>query len=153
VPLVLLRSPTPATLPFATTAVLVDVTPVAHLALRARVPPLGRIHQAAPAALVALSLLRLLLSTPTGVTKASTTNTTFSPPFFRATRNSVPQWEFDLGFGWVVAAAVGWVGVWGFWAGPGLVWMGCGVFAAALLWGGRLLAAGHQSSSAVSRCW
>jgi hypothetical protein len=68
-------------------------------------------------------------------------------------KNSVPQWEFDLGFGWVVAAAVGWVGVWGFWAGPGLVWMGCGVFAAALLWGGRLLAAGHQSSSAVSRCW
>jgi hypothetical protein len=53
----------------------------------------------------------------------------------------------------VVVAAVGWVGVWGFWAGPGLVWMGCGVFAAALLWGGRLLAAGHQSSSAVSRCW
>ena len=45
---------------------------------------------------------------------------------------------------------VGWVGVWGFWADPGLVWMGCGVFAAALLWGGRLLAAGHQSSSAVS---
>ncbi len=32
----------------------------------------------------------------------------------------------------------------GVWAGPGLVWMGCGVFAAALLWGGRLLAAGHQ---------
>jgi hypothetical protein len=51
----------------------------------------------------------------------------------------------------VVAAAVGWVGVWGFWAGPGLVWMGCVAFAAALLWGGRLLAAGHQSSSAVSR--
>jgi hypothetical protein len=43
-----------------------------------RVPPLGRIHQAAPAALVALSLLRLLLSTPTGVTKASTTTTTLS---------------------------------------------------------------------------
>ena len=36
----------------------------------------------------------------------------------------------------MVAAAVGWVGVWGFWAGPGLVWMGCVVFAAALLWGG-----------------
>ena len=66
-------------------------------------------------------------------------------------KNSVP--EFDLGFGWLVAAAVGWVGVWGFWAGPGLVWMGCVVFAAALLWGGRLLAAGHQSSSAVSSCW
>ena len=44
-------------------------------------------------------------------------------------------------------------GVWGFWAGPGLVWMGCGVFAVALLWGGRLLEAGHQSSTAVSRCW
>ena len=24
---------------------------------------------------------------------------------------------------------MGWVGVWGVWAGPGLVWMGCGVFA------------------------
>ncbi len=60
---------------------------------------------------------------------------------------------FDLDFGWVVAAAVGWVWVWGFWAGPGLVWMGCGVFAAALLWGGRLLVAGHQSSIVVSRCW
>jgi hypothetical protein len=36
---------------------------------------------------------------------------------------------------------------------PGLVWMGCGVFAAVLLWGGRLLAAGHQSSNAVRRCW
>jgi hypothetical protein len=65
---------------------------------------------------------------------------------------SVPKCEFDLGFGWVVAAAVVWVRVWGFWAGPGLVWMGCVVFATALLWGGRLLAAGHQSSSAVSRC-
>jgi adenosine kinase len=53
----------------------------------------------------------------------------------------------------LVAAAVGRVWVWGFWAGPGLVWMGCVVFAAALLWGGRLLAACHQSSSAVSRCW
>ena len=53
----------------------------------------------------------------------------------------------------VVAAAVGWVGVWGVWAGPGLVWMGCGVFAAALLWGGRLLAASHQSSITVRRCW
>ena len=56
-------------------------------------------------------------------------------------------------FGWVVMAPVGWVGVWGFWAGPGLVWMGCGIFAAELLWGGSLLAAGHQSSSTVSRCW
>ena len=60
------------------------------------------------------------------------------------------EWEFDLGFGWVVAAVVGWVGVWGVWAGPGLVWMGCGIFAAALLWGGRLLAAGHQSSRSQS---
>jgi hypothetical protein len=38
-----------------------------------------------------------------------------------------------------------------------LAWMGCGhshdVFAVALLWGGRLLAAGHQSSNAVRRCW
>ena len=41
-------------------------------------------------------------------------------------------------FGWVVLVAVGWVGVWGFWAGPGLVWMGCVVFAVALLWGGSL---------------
>ena len=57
--------------------------------------------------------------------------------------NSVPSWEFDL---WLmVAAAVGGVRVWGVWAGPGLVWMGCGVFAAALLWGGCLLAACHQS--------
>ena len=68
-------------------------------------------------------------------------------------RNREIKGEFDLGFVWLVAAAVGWVGVWGFWAGPGLVWMGCGVFAAELLWGGRLLAAGHQSSSEVSRCW
>jgi hypothetical protein len=44
---------------------------------------------------------------------------------------------------------VGSVGVWEVWVGPGLVWMGCGVFAAALLWGGRLLAAGHQSSNTV----
>ena len=35
------------------------------------------------------------------------------------------------------------------WAGPGLVWMGCDVFAAAMLLGGLLLAAGHQSSNAV----
>jgi hypothetical protein len=65
----------------------------------------------------------------------------------------VPTWELDLGFGWVVAAAVGSVGMWGVWVGPGLVWMGCVVFAAALLWGGGLLAAGHQSSSAVRHCW
>jgi hypothetical protein len=58
-----------------------------------------------------------------------------------------------LMFGWVVASAVGSVGVWGVWVGPGLVWMGCGVFAVALLWGGRLLAADHQSSNAVRRCW
>jgi hypothetical protein len=35
-----------------------------------------------------------------------------------------------------VAEAVGSVGVWGVWVGPGLVWMGCVVFAATLLWGG-----------------
>ena len=34
-----------------------------------------------------------------------------------------------------------------------IIWMGCVVFAAALLWGGRLLSAGHQSSSAVRRGW
>jgi hypothetical protein len=62
-------------------------------------------------------------------------------------------WEFNLGFVWVVVAAVGWVGVWRFWAGPGLVWMGCGVFAVVLLCGGRLLEAGHQSSREVSHCW
>ena len=62
-------------------------------------------------------------------------------------------WELELGFACVMASAVGSVGVWGVWVGPGLVWMGCGVFAAALLWGGRLLAAGHQSSNTVSRCW
>jgi hypothetical protein len=61
--------------------------------------------------------------------------------------------ELDLGFGWEVAAAVGSVGVWGVWVGPGLVWMGCGVCAAALLCGGRLLAAGHQSSNTVCLCW
>ncbi len=38
-----------------------------------------------PATPVALSLLRLLLSTPTGVTKTSTTNTTLSPPSFKTT--------------------------------------------------------------------
>jgi len=59
----------------------------------------------------------------------------------------------DLDFGWVVAAAVGWVGVWGVWAGHGLVWMGCVVFAVTLLLGGSLLAACHQSSSAVCCCW
>ena len=50
---------------------------------------------------------------------------------------------------------VGWVGVWGVWKGPGLVWMVCGVFAVALLWGGRLLVACHQSSvfvGEVGRC-
>ncbi len=31
--------------------------------------------------------------------------------------------------------------------------MGCVVFAAALLWGGSLLEACHQSSSTVSHCW
>jgi hypothetical protein len=50
-------------------------------------------------------------------------------------------------------AAVDWVGVWGVWSGPDLVWMGCGVFAAALLWGGSLLVVGHQSSSTVHHCW
>ena len=45
---------------------------------------------------------------------------------------------------------MGWVWVWGFWAGPGLVWMGGGVFAAALLWGGRLLTACHPSLPAQS---
>ena len=38
----------------------------------------------------------------------------------------------------MVEEAVGWVWAWGFWAGPGLVWMGCVVFAAVLLWGGSL---------------
>jgi hypothetical protein len=66
---------------------------------------------------------------------------------------SISLFLYDYDFVWVVAAAVGSVGVWGFWAGPGLVWMGCGVFAAAFLWGDCLLAAGHQSSSEVSRCW
>ena len=33
---------------------------------------------------------------------------------------------------------MGWVGAWGFWAGPGLVWMGCVVFVEVLLWGGCL---------------
>ena len=28
-------------------------------------------------------------------------------------------------FGWVVAAAVGWVGVWGVWSGPGLGFRDC----------------------------
>ena len=42
----------------------------------------------------------------------------------------------ERGFVWVVEAAVVLVGVWGVWVGPGLVWMGCGVFAVALLWGG-----------------
>jgi hypothetical protein len=50
---------------------------------------------------------------------------------------------------------VGSVGVWGVWVGPGLVWMGCGAFAAALLWGGRLLPAGQcrqRTASTQSRC-
>jgi len=64
-----------------------------------------------------------------------------------------PTLPLDLGFSWAVAAAVGWGGAWGVWAGPGLVWMSGGVFAAARLWGGRLLAAGHRSPSAVCRCW
>ena len=59
----------------------------------------------------------------------------------------------ERGFVWVVEAAVVLVGVWGVWVGPGLVWMVCVVLATTLLWGGRLLAAGHQSSIAVSRCW
>ncbi len=48
---------------------------------------------------------------------------------------------------------MGWVGVCGVWAGPEVVWMGCVVFAAALLWGGSLLTAGHQSSNTVSCRW
>jgi len=56
--------------------------------------------------------------------------------------------NLTFGFGWVVAAAVDSVGVWGVWTGPGLVWMGCVVFAMALLWG-----AGHQSSNTVCCCW
>ena len=61
----------------------------------------------------------------------------------------------NLCFSWVVVVDVGWVRVWRVWTGPGLaVWMGCGIFAAMLLWGGRLLAASHQSSSiADSCCW
>ena len=65
----------------------------------------------------------------------------------------VAWFDSDLGFGWVVVSAVGSVGVWGVWVGRGLVWMGCVVFAAALLWGGRLLAAGHQFSNTVRPCW
>jgi hypothetical protein len=61
------RSPTPATLQFATTAALADVTHVArHLGLRARVRPPARTPLATPEVLVVLSLPRLLLSTPTG---------------------------------------------------------------------------------------
>jgi hypothetical protein len=55
--------------------------------------------------------------------------------------------------GWWLLLTVGSVGVWGVWVGPGLVWMGCVVFAVALLWGGRLLAACHQSSNTVCHCW
>jgi ribonuclease HI len=80
------RSPTPTTLLFATTAALAVVTHVArHLGLRARVRPPARTPLAAPAALVALPLPRLLLSTTTGATKASTSNTTLSQSSFRAT--------------------------------------------------------------------
>jgi hypothetical protein len=53
----------------------------------------------------------------------------------------------------MVSAAVGWVRVWGVWSGPGLVWMGCVVFAVVMLWEGSLLVAGHQSSNAVCHCW
>ena len=52
-----------------------------------------------------------------------------------------------------MAAAAGWGGAWRVRAGPGLVWMRGVVFAAAQMWGGRLRAAGHRSSSAVCRCW
>ena len=55
------------------------------LVLRARVRPLARTPLAAPAALIVLSLPLLLLSIITGVTKASTRNTTLSPTSFRAT--------------------------------------------------------------------
>ena len=41
----------------------------------------------------------------------------------------------------MLLAAVGWVRVWGSWADPGLVWMGCVVFAVMFLWGGSLLEA------------
>jgi hypothetical protein len=73
------RSPTPATLRSATwaTAALVAATHVARrLVLRARVRPLVRTPLAVPAALVALSLPRLILSIPTGATKVSTRNRT-----------------------------------------------------------------------------
>jgi hypothetical protein len=80
------RSPTPATLQFATTAALAVVTHVArHLGLVARVRPPARTPLAAPEALVVLSLSRMLLSTPTGATKASTRNTTLLLTSFRAT--------------------------------------------------------------------
>jgi hypothetical protein len=74
------------TLQFATTADLAAVTHVSrHLGLRARVRPPARTPLAAPEALVVLSLPRLLLSTPTGATKASTRNTTLLLPSCRAT--------------------------------------------------------------------
>jgi hypothetical protein len=80
------RSPTPATLQFATTTALAVVTHVArHLGLRARVRPPARTPLAAPEALIVLSLPLLLLSTPTGATKASTRNTTLLLSSFRAT--------------------------------------------------------------------
>ncbi len=37
-----------------------------------------------------------------------------------------------------VAAAADWVGVWGVWSGPGLVWMNGGVFAASQFCGGAV---------------
>jgi len=62
-------------------------------------------------------------------------------------------WELELGFACLMASAVGSVGVWGVWVGPGLVWMGFVVFATTLLSGGCLMAVSHKSSSEVSRCW
>ncbi len=44
---------------------------------------------------------------------------------------------------------MGWVGVWGEWAGPGLVWMGCVVFAVTMLPGGHLLEACHLPVQSV----
>jgi len=48
---------------------------------------------------------------------------------------------------------VGWGGVWGVWAGPGLVWIQCGVVDVARLWGGSFLAVCHRSSIIVCSCW
>jgi hypothetical protein len=65
------------------------------------------------------------------------------------------QWarSLDLGFGWVVEEAVGSVGVWGVWVGPGMVWMGCVVFAVELLWGGYLLMSVFQPSQLLLVRW